>query len=205
LKRPSVCAALSLCILLCACIAPPATAQLSVYDPANHAQNILQAARALQQVDQQVEQLTHEIDMLEKMARDLETFPMDVSHAIIQERISRIDALLHKAEGIGYEIGEVERRYNEAYWRPVRVFDDGRQVFIQMPADLAMTDAPPLFVLGRKGNAELINYRIRGSYYIVDHLFQAAELRLGTTPQTVVRLRRGKEPAGFAALFGDRK
>lgn len=90
-------------------------------------------------------------------------------------------------------------------WRPVRVFDDGRQVFIQMPADLAMTDAPPLFVLGRKGNAELINYRIRGSYYIVDHLFQAAELRLGTTPQTVVRLRRGKEPAGFAALFGDRK
>ncbi|RAN37965.1 P-type conjugative transfer protein TrbJ [Hyphomonas sp. GM-8P] len=115
MKRPSVCAALSLCILLCACIAPPATAQLSVYDPANHAQNILQAARALQQVDQQVEQLTHEIDMLEKMARDLETFPMDVSHAIIQERISRIDALLHKAEGIGYEIGEVERRYNEAY------------------------------------------------------------------------------------------
>lgn len=90
-------------------------------------------------------------------------------------------------------------------WRPIRVFDDGRQVFIQMPANLAMTDAPPLFVLGRKGNAELINYRIRGSYYIVDHLFQAAELRLGTAPQTIVRLRRGKEPVGFAALFGDRK
>jgi P-type conjugative transfer protein TrbG len=90
-------------------------------------------------------------------------------------------------------------------WRPVRVFDDGRRVFIQMPADLAMTEAPPLFVLGRKGNAELINYRIRGSYYIVDHLFEAAELRLGTAPQTVVRLRRGKAPAGFAALFGDRK
>jgi type IV secretion system protein VirB9 len=90
-------------------------------------------------------------------------------------------------------------------WRPVRVFDDGRRVFIQMPADLAMTEAPPLFVLGRKGNAELINYRIRGSYYIVDHLFEAAELRLGSAPQTVVRLRRGKGPAGLAALFGDRK
>ena len=90
-------------------------------------------------------------------------------------------------------------------WRPVRVFDDGRQVFIQMPENIATTDAPPLFVLGRKGKAELINYRIRGSYYIVDHLFQAAELRLGTAPQTVVRLRKDKAPTGIAALFGDRK
>jgi P-type conjugative transfer protein TrbJ len=115
LNRPSVCAALSLSMLLCAVIAPPATAQLSVYDPANHAQNILQAARALQQLDQQVEQLTHEIDMLENMARDLETFPTDLTRAIIQDRISRIEILLRKAEGVGYEIGEVERRYNEAY------------------------------------------------------------------------------------------
>jgi len=77
-------------------------------------------------------------------------------------------------------------------WRPVRVFDDGRQVFIQMPAGLAATDAPPLFVLGAGGRAELVNYRVRGSYYIVDHLFTAAELRLGQRPQTVVRIRRGK-------------
>jgi len=90
-------------------------------------------------------------------------------------------------------------------WRPVRVFDDGRQVFIQMPAGLATTDAPPLFVLGAKGEAELVNYRIRGSYYVVDHLFRAAELRLGTAPQTVVRIRKGKAPTGLAALFGSPK
>jgi P-type conjugative transfer protein TrbG len=80
-------------------------------------------------------------------------------------------------------------------WRPVRVFDDGRQVFIQMPAGLAATDAPPLFVLGAGGGAELVNYRVRAGYYIVDHLFTAAELRLGQRPQTVVRIRRGKAPA----------
>jgi type IV secretion system protein VirB9 len=90
-------------------------------------------------------------------------------------------------------------------WRPVRVFDDGRQVFIQMPAGLAATDAPPLFVLGARGEAELINYRVRGSYYVVDHLFRAAELRLGTAPQTVVRIRKGKAPTGLAALFGSPK
>ena len=67
---------------LSVCLAPPAAAQLTVYDPANHAQNILQAVRALQEIDNQVRQLTHEIDMIEKMARDLETLPVEVARAM---------------------------------------------------------------------------------------------------------------------------
>jgi type IV secretion system protein TrbJ len=59
--------------------APPACAQVTVYDPANHAQNVLQAVRALQELDNQVRQLAHEIDMLENMARDLETLPVNVA------------------------------------------------------------------------------------------------------------------------------
>lgn len=94
---------------------PPAVAQLAVYDPANHAQNILQAVRALQALDQQVQQLAHEIDMIEKMAKDLETFPAEVAHAIIRDRITRIEELLKRAEGIGYEVDRVERDYDEAY------------------------------------------------------------------------------------------
>ena len=73
-------------------------------------------------------------------------------------------------------------------WKPVRVFDDGRQVFIQMPASISASEMPPLFVLSSAGEAELVNYRVRGSYYIVDRLFGAAELRHGTKPQTVVRI-----------------
>lgn len=75
-------------------------------------------------------------------------------------------------------------------WRPQRVFDDGRQVFIQMPPGLAATDAPPLFLLGPRGETQLVNYRVRGRYYIVDTLFEAAELRLGSRPHTTVRIRR---------------
>lgn len=80
-------------------------------------------------------------------------------------------------------------------WRPVRVFDDGRQVFIQMPDGISAHDAPPLFVLAG-GKAELVNYRIKGSYYVVDHLFSAAELRQGSSPQTIVRIQRLKARAG---------
>ena len=74
-------------------------------------------------------------------------------------------------------------------WRPVRAFDDGRQTFIEFPADIASGEAPPLFVIGSAG-AELVNYRMRGRYYVVDRLFDIAELRLGTRDQQVVRIAK---------------
>ncbi|HBL92746.1 MAG TPA: P-type conjugative transfer protein TrbG, partial [Hyphomonas sp.] len=89
-------------------------------------------------------------------------------------------------------------------WRPVRVFDDGRQVFIQMPEGLSTMEAPPLFVLGVSGEAELVNYRLKGNYYIVDHLFRAAELRLGEKSQTVVRIHKREPRSGLASLFGSK-
>jgi type IV secretion system protein VirB9 len=76
-------------------------------------------------------------------------------------------------------------------WRPVRAFDDGQQVFIEFPASLAQGEAPPLFVRGTSGRTELVNYRLRGRYYVVDRLFEAAELRLGERRQQVVRIVRG--------------
>jgi type IV secretion system protein VirB9 len=75
-------------------------------------------------------------------------------------------------------------------WRPLRAFDDGRQTFIEFPASIAVGEAPPLFVLGREGEAELVNYRMRGRFYVVDRLFDAAELRLGQKRQQVVRISR---------------
>lgn len=74
-------------------------------------------------------------------------------------------------------------------WRPLRAFDDGRRVFIQMPENIGTTDAPPLFVMGENGPS-LVNYRVRGQYYIVDRLFDRAELRLGDKRQKIVRIER---------------
>ena len=75
-------------------------------------------------------------------------------------------------------------------WRPLRAFDDGRQTFIEFPASIAVGEVPPLFLVGAKGEAELVNYRLRGRYYVVDRLFDVAELRLGTKKQKIVRIRR---------------
>lgn len=85
-------------------------------------------------------------------------------------------------------------------WRPLRAFDDGRQTFIEFPASIAVGEAPPLFVIGEDGEAQLVNYRMAGRYYVVDRLFGAAELRLGGKKQKVVRIeaaqpkrRRGRD------------
>ncbi|MBA4757300.1 P-type conjugative transfer protein TrbG [Sphingosinicella microcystinivorans] len=75
-------------------------------------------------------------------------------------------------------------------WRPQQVFDDGRQTFIAFAPAIAASEAPPLFVLDAKGSAMLVNYRMTGRYYIVDRLFDVAELRLGEKPQTIVRIVR---------------
>jgi type IV secretion system protein TrbG len=76
-------------------------------------------------------------------------------------------------------------------WRPARAFDDGRQTYIEFPADIAVGEAPPLFLVDGKGEAQLVNYRARGRYYVVDRLFDVAELRLGTKHQNIVRIVRG--------------
>ena len=76
-------------------------------------------------------------------------------------------------------------------WRPTRVFDDGKKVFIHFPKGLAVSEAPPLFITDRhKKQKRLVNYRVKDGYYIVDRLFDFAELRIGEKTQIVVRIER---------------
>ena len=63
--------------------------------------------------------------------------------------------------------------------RPVRVFDDGSKTYIQMRADVQNREAPVLVVLGADGKGEMTNYRVQQQTYIVDRLFDHAQLILG--------------------------
>lgn len=81
------------------------------------------------------------------------------------------------------DISKLNFRYriegDNAPWTPTRVFDDGKKVYIEFPTGIGQGEMPPLFVIGMGGNTELVNYRARQNYYVVDRLFAAAELRLG--------------------------
>src|SRR3546814_20408231 len=56
------------------------------------------------------------------------------------------------------------------------------------PANIGQGEMPPLFVIGAEGDAQLVNYRVRSPYLIVDRLFGAAELRLGGKQPQLVRI-----------------
>jgi type IV secretion system protein VirB9 len=79
-------------------------------------------------------------------------------------------------------------------WRPVQAFDDGTRVFIQMPGAMSATEAPALFVVTGEKDQALVNYRLRGRYFVVDKLFAEASLVLGVGRKqervTVSRLSR---------------
>lgn len=76
-------------------------------------------------------------------------------------------------------------------WRPVSVYDDGRRVYIEFPRGIVQGEMPPIFVIGAEGEAEIVNSRIHQHILIVDRIFAAAELRLGSDDrQQIVRIVR---------------
>jgi len=94
----------------------------------------------------------------------------------------------------GLSLEKIRFRYaitgSNPSWKPLRAFDDGEKVYIQFPGGIAQGELPPLFVIGAQGDGQLVNYRFRPPYYIVDRLFGAAELRLGADKGDVVRIER---------------
>ncbi len=83
-------------------------------------------------------------------------------------------------------------------WRPLHVFDDGLKTYIIFPSTSTQGEAPPLFVVGADGQAELVNYRVSRNAYVVDRIFAIAELRLGAKRQSVVRITRTDIPKARA-------
>lgn len=99
-----------------------------------------------------------------------------------EARMASVDQL-----NFGYRVRAT--RGGRPNWMPTRVFDDGRRTWIEMPEAVASSDLPPLFVVTGEG-AELVNYRVQGQRYMVDRIFDVAELRLGTRSPTIVRIEQ---------------
>ncbi|MCY1668952.1 P-type conjugative transfer protein TrbG [Rhizobium sp. SL86] len=117
-----------------------------------------------------------------------------------------------QAVATGVDISKLNFRYriegDPAPWRPMRAFDDGAKVYIEFPSGIGQGEMPPLFVIGQSGNSELVNYRARQNYYVVDRLFAAAELRLGDKDsQKRVRIVRtdGRTVAKRTTLFSSER
>lgn len=134
-----------------------------------------------------------------------ETHMPSVAWNYPQEESLKMEALLRKREQ-EEPISPTSLRFDyridgESYsWRPLRVFDDGTKTYIQMPSTMRSSDAPALFVLDESSEPMLVNYRVKGDFYLVDRLFEQAELKVGTHKTVSVCLKSAC-PNFFERLF----
>ena len=94
----------------------PANAQFGriVYDPTNYVQNVLQAARSLQQVTNQITSLQNEAQSLINQARNLASLPHS-SLQQLQQSVQRTQQLLSEAQGIALNVQQIDRAFQTTY------------------------------------------------------------------------------------------
>jgi P-type conjugative transfer protein TrbJ len=93
-----------------------AHAQIAVFDPTNYSQNLLTAARTLQQVNNQIQSLQNEAQMLLRLDRNLKTIPFPQLQALL-EKLNGIDRLMNQAQSVDFEMDQLEARLRTLYPR----------------------------------------------------------------------------------------
>ena len=107
-------AAASAIALSIASVLAPASAQIVVFDPNNYVQNVLTAARALQQINNQITSLQNQAQMLINQARNLASLPYS-SLQQLQQSIQRTQQLLAQAQRIAYDVQQIDRAFSTTY------------------------------------------------------------------------------------------
>ncbi|MCA3353431.1 MAG: P-type conjugative transfer protein TrbJ [Roseomonas sp.] len=92
----------------------PAAAQWVVYDPTNYVQNVLSAARALEQINNQIQSLQNEAQMLINQARNLASLPYS-SLQQLQQSVQRTQALLGQAQRIAFDVQQIDQAFQSQY------------------------------------------------------------------------------------------
>jgi P-type conjugative transfer protein TrbJ len=101
-------------IVLTLSVTAPARAQWIVFDPNNYVQNVLTAARTLQQINNQITSLQNEAQMLINQAKNLANLPYS-SLQQLQTSIQRTQQLLAQAQRIAYDVQQIDRAFSTSY------------------------------------------------------------------------------------------
>ena len=148
----------------------------------------------------------NKVILVGNLGRDPESRSFQNGGKVVELRIATSESWKDRNSG---------ERKEKTEWHTVKVFNEGlanvaerylrkgSKVYIEFPRRIDQGEAPPLFIVGPDGGNQLVNYRVRGNYYIVDRPFAAAELRLGNKQQEVVRIARtdGRQLSPRLPLF----
>jgi P-type conjugative transfer protein TrbJ len=104
-------------------LSSPAHAQFGfgriVFDPSNYAENVLTAARTLEQINNQITSLQNEAQMLINQARNLASLPHS-SLQQLQQNVQRTQQLLGQAQNLAFEVGQIDQAFQTPSLSPMR-------------------------------------------------------------------------------------
>jgi len=103
-----------LAMILAMAVGTPLRAQMLVFDPSNYSQNLLTAARSLQQIQNQITSLQNQAQMLINQAKQLEQLPTSVLNDVERD-YSQVQNLLKQANGITYNVQSMNQAYTQRY------------------------------------------------------------------------------------------
>lgn len=114
----------------------PAAAQLTVFDPNNYAQNILTAARTLQQINNQIQSLQNEATMIMNQAKNLSRIDFPQLQQLSQ-KLQQIDQLMGQAQAIGFNANTIDTEYRRLFPSSVTVSAQTTNLRSQLDASIA--------------------------------------------------------------------
>jgi len=100
--------------LVMALTCTPARAQFTVFDPSNYSQNLLTAARTLQQINNQIQSLQNEATMLINQAKNLARIDFPELQALTQT-LQQVDRLMGQAQGIQFRVSGLDQQFRQLF------------------------------------------------------------------------------------------
>ncbi|WP_077148842.1 P-type conjugative transfer protein TrbJ [Sphingopyxis sp. KK2] len=95
-------------------VAAPAAHAIPVFDSANYSQNLLTAARTLQQINQQIQSLQNEARMIANQQKDLSRIDFPELDEL-RRKLGEIDRLMGQAQGIDFRVDQLDERFRQQF------------------------------------------------------------------------------------------
>jgi len=111
-----------------AAAAPTAHAWRTVFDPSNYTQNVMTAARTLEQINNQIQQLQNEAQMLMNQARNLASLPSSVVNQL-RANLATTQRLIAQARGLAYDVTNLDREFARLYPEQYAATVSGDQMY----------------------------------------------------------------------------
>src|SRR3546814_7034820 len=115
-RRAALAGLIAIAMVPAGAVVAPASAQIGgiVHDPRNYAQNMLTAARTLEQINNQIKQLQNQATSLVNEARNLQSLPTSTLREL-QGQIDRTRELLGDAQRVAFDVGDIQKAFDARY------------------------------------------------------------------------------------------